>query len=86
MQVLNIEAPTNGLFALVKQPYGKAQHPNQQCGLDIYVDVIDLVTGNKNSLKLYDGVRGRYFKKNGTHYLSDFTKTVTVVPYQYYIN
>lgn len=85
MEITKIEAPTDGLFALIKQPYAKQQHPNQQGGLDLYVDIIDLDTGNLNSVKLYENKKGLHFKKGGSHYLSEFIGIVTVIPYQYSI-
>ncbi len=73
---------SNGSFALITKPYEKKQHPNQQGGLDLYVDVLDHYTGNINSVKLYENKRGLHFKKSGTHYLDDFTKDAVYVPYQ----
>lgn len=73
---------SNGLFSMVKGPYEKEQHPNQQGGLDLYVDVIDEITGNLNQVKLYENKKGLHFKKNGTHYLYEFNINVVVVPFQ----
>lgn len=73
---------SNGSFSLVKGPYEKKQHPNQQNGLDLYVDVIDECTGNLNTVKLYENKKGLHFKKDGSHYLSDFTQDVVHVPFQ----
>lgn len=73
---------SNGYFGLIKEPYDKYQHPNQQCGLDLYVDVIDFCTGQINSVKLYINTKGLHFKKDGTHYLDEFTGEVAYVPFQ----
>lgn len=73
---------SNGSFSMIREPYDKKQHPNQQSGLDCYVDVLDEATGNINSVKLYENKRGLHFKKGGTHYLDDFTKDNVYVPYQ----
>lgn len=73
---------SNGSFALMRDPYAKKQHPNQQGGLDSYVDVLDHQTGNVNSVKLYENKRGLHFKKSGVHYLDDFTKEAVYIPYQ----
>lgn len=82
MNIISKELKTNGQFLLLKEPYKKAQHPNQQAGLDIYVDVIDRSTGNINSVKLYENSKGLHFKKSGSHYLSSFTGAAVYVPYQ----
>lgn len=73
---------SNGWFGLIEGPYSKDQHPNQQCGLDMYVDVIDFHTGQVNSVKLYENTKGLHFKKDGAQYLSEFTEKVAYVPFQ----
>ena len=74
---------SNGWFAIVKEPYDKKQHPNQQSGLDRYVDVLNQYTGRVNSVKLYENKSGLHFKADGsTHYLSEFTDNVIHVPFQ----
>lgn len=74
---------SNGWFAIVKEPYDKKQHPNQQCGLDHYVDVLNQYTGRVNSVKLYANTKGLHFKADGsTHYLGEFTSYIIHVPYQ----
>lgn len=82
----NIKSQTlksNGLFSIIKEPYDKKQHPNQQAGLDKYVDVLNEYTGNVNSVKLYENRKGFHFKADGsTHYLSEFTENVLHVPFQ----
>lgn len=73
---------SNGSFSLVKGPYSRKQHPNQQGGLDLYVDVLDECTGNFNSIKLHENKKGLHFFRHGTHYLSEFTQDVVHVPFQ----
>ena len=73
---------SNGSFGLIKEPYAKKQHPNQQEGLDQYVDVVDFCTGQINSVKLYENTKGLHFKKNGSHYLDGFDSKVLYVPFQ----
>ena len=80
MESFNLKS--NGYFSIKKMPYAKNQHPNQQGGLDMYIDVIDEYTGNLNSVKLYENSKGLHFKKNGSHYLSEFTIDVQVIPFQ----
>lgn len=77
---------TNGdvLFAIINGPYSKKQHVNQRCGIDEYVDVVDISTGRINSVKLYENKKGKHFKKNGSHYISNFVNEVKVVPFQCY--
>lgn len=74
---------SNGWFAVVKEPYDKKQHQNEQCGLDTYIDVLNQYTGRINSVKLYENTKGFHFKADGsTHYLDEFTSYITHVPYQ----
>jgi hypothetical protein len=74
---------SNGWFAIIKEPYDKKQHPNQQSGLDKYVDVLNQYTGNINSVKLYENTKGLHFKADGsTHYLSEFVDEIIHVPFQ----
>lgn len=74
---------SNGWFAILKYPYEKQQHPNQQCGLDLYVDVINHHSGRVNTVKLYENKSGLHFKADGaTHYLSEFEMNVLYVPFQ----
>lgn len=73
---------TNGDFSLVTDIFDKEQHPNQQCGLDKYVSVLDHSTWNINTVKLYENSKGLYFKKNGTHYLDEFTDEHYWIPAQ----
>lgn len=69
-------------FSIFNEGYDKEQHPNQQCGLDKYVDVLDHRTGEINSVKLYLNSKGLHFKKNGPHYLSEFIYNSLYIPYQ----
>ena len=78
----SMKMKSNGYFSIQKSPYSRKQHPNQQGGLDLYVDVIDECTGNLNQVKLYENKNGLHFKKNGTHYLDEFDTDVEVVPFQ----
>lgn len=80
MRVMKLKS--NGYFSIKKMPYSKKQHPNQQGGLDLYVDVIDEITGNLNQVKLYENKKGLHFKKNGSHYLDEFVIDVEVIPFQ----
>lgn len=75
-------------FALIEGPYDKKQHINQQCGLDKYVTVINLETGERCCKKLYENTKGLHFKHTGYSpmYLSDFTTPITVYPFQYVIS
>ena len=81
-KILQYRLKSNGIFSIKKDRYPKKQHPNQQEGMDEYIDVVDHGTGNINSVKLYKNTKGVYFKKNGNHYLHDFIKTVGYVPFQ----
>lgn len=73
---------SNGRFGMIAEPYGKNQHPNQQCGLDLYVEVLDFYTAQINTVKLYENSKGLHFKKDGTHYLTGFKNLVAYVPLQ----
>lgn len=83
MKIESYNLKSNGWFSILIPPYDKKQHPNQQQGLDKYVDVVNHYTGNVNSVKLYENKTGLHFKADGgTHYLEDFTKNVTYIPFQ----
>lgn len=71
----------NGNIALISEPYAKKQHPNQQCGLDKYIDILDLGTGMVNTVKLYENTKGLHVKKGGSHYLDEFTDECLISPY-----
>lgn len=73
---------SNGRFGIVAEPFEHKQHPNQQEGLDLYVQVLDFWTTQVNTVKLYENKKGLHFKKDGSHYLEDFTETVAYVPFQ----
>lgn len=83
MKIEQHKLKSNGWFAIVKEPYDKKQHPNQQSGLDRYVDVLNQYTGRINSVKLYENKSGLHFKADSsTHYLFEFTKGIIHVPFQ----
>ena len=73
---------SNGNFSIIREPYSKSQHPNQQCGLDQCVDVLDHYTGVVNSVKLHENTKGLHFKKGGSWYLTEFNLEYLYVPYQ----
>lgn len=81
-EIESFNLKSNGCFALLKEPYAKKQHQNQQCGLDLYVDVIDFSSGCINRVKLYQNSKGLHFKKDGAHYLDGFVEDVIYVPFQ----
>ena len=62
MDIIKTHVKSNGFFSIIAGPYEKGQHPNQQCGLDLYVDALDHSTGNINTVKLYDNKKGLHFK------------------------
>ena len=82
MEIEKYKLRSNGVFSIIRDIYNKNQHPNQQNGLDLYIDVIDHSTGNINSVKLYDNTKGKHFKKQGSWYLNDFDRFVIYVPFQ----
>lgn len=73
---------SNGSFSIIKGPYSRKQHSNQQKGLDLYVDVLDHSTGHINRVKLYSNTKGLHFKKYGSHYLDEFDTDYAYVPFQ----
>lgn len=86
MIVINIKYnPNYPYFGLVGEPVDHPQHPNQQRGLDKYVEVINLQTGEKCFKKLYESGKGLYFKHTGysNMYLDNFTANGKVYPFQY---
>jgi hypothetical protein len=83
MNIVQHNLKSNGWFSIVKYPYDKKQHQNEQCGLDKYVDVLNEYTGRVNTVKLYENKSGLHFKADGsTHYLHEFVKDVIYVPFQ----
>ena len=76
--------PNYKRFGLVGEPQSRKQHPNQQKGLDLYVDVINFDSGEWCFKKLYENKRGLHFKHTGYSpmYLDDFTEKATVIPFQ----
>ena len=83
MKIESYNLKSNGWFSILIPPYDKKQHPNQQQGLDKYVDVVNHHTSNINSVKLYENTKGLHFKADGgTHYLDEFNKDIVYVPFQ----
>lgn len=82
MSIVKFNLKSNGLFSIIKKTYNKKQHPNEQCGMDKYVDVLDHSTGRVNAVKLYKNKKGLHFKKQGSWYLDGFTQNYLYVPYQ----
>ena len=71
-------------FGLVGVPQPHRQHTNQQRGLDLYVTVFNLDTGERCFKKLYENRQGLHFKHTGYSpmYLNDFTERAVVYPFQ----
>lgn len=71
-------------FGIIEDPKPHNQHPNQQGGLDLYVTVLNMATGERCFKKLYKNTKGLHFKHTGfsTMYLEDFTEEATVVEHQ----
>ena len=82
MEIESYNLKSNGYFSIVREPYDKKQHQNQQGGLDRYVDVLDHDTGVVNVVKLYENTKGLHFKKRGSWHLNEFTKNYLYVPFQ----
>lgn len=82
MEIKSYKIKSNGHFSITQRPYGKKQHPNQQGGLDLYVQILDHETGQINTVKLYENSKGLHFKKRGSWYLSEFIQDVIFVPFQ----
>ena len=82
MRIEKYKLKSNGYFSIIKEPYDKKQHINQQEGLDKYIDVLDHDTGVVNKVKLYENTKGLHFKKRGSWYLNEFTKDYLYVPFQ----
>jgi hypothetical protein len=76
----------NEYFAILKEPIEHKQHSNQQGGLDLYIEVLNLQSSEHCFKKLYKNKKGLYFKHTGypPSYLSDFIKEVAYIPYQIY--
>lgn len=82
MDIVQYKLKSNLQFSIITEPYKKKQHPNQQGGLDLYVDVLNHYSGKECSVKLYENTKGLHFKFDGTHYLTEFTEDVIYIPYQ----
>lgn len=87
------ELKANEWFMLLEPPHPHEQHPNQQCGIDEYVTVINRSTGERCHKKLYLSSKGKYFKHTVSQpigggkalprmYVSEMTQTVLYVPFQ----
>lgn len=76
--------PNYPYFGLIGEPVEHKQHQNQRNGLDLYVNVINLDTGEHCFKKLYSNTRGLHFKHTGYSpmYLANFTAPATVIPFQ----
>jgi hypothetical protein len=81
-EIKSVKLKSNGVFSITKPTHDRAQHPNQQGGLDKYIEVLDHDTGNINAVKLYETKHGVCFKKKGTWYLNGFTQDSVYVPFQ----
>ena len=70
-------------FGLVGEIQDHKQHPNQQSGVDLYVNVINFDSGEYCFKKLYENIKGYYFKHSGYSptYLSDMTADGMVSPF-----
>ena len=71
-------------FGLVGEPHEHEQHINQRRGLDLYVHVVNLVTGESCHKKLYRNTKGLHFKHTGYSptYIADMTSEAEFVPHQ----
>lgn len=77
---------SNGDFAIIEDPTPHKQHPNQQKGLDLYIKVLNIYTGEECFKKMYENKKGLHFKHTGYSpmYLDEFDKTIVYIPYQTY--
>lgn len=84
MNVKSYELNANQYFALIDGPFDKKQHQNQQKGLDVYVRVLNMDSGEECVKKLYENKKGLHFKHSGypPSYLSEMTIGVIYIPYQ----
>lgn len=79
-----VKVDPNINFAILEDPVPHKQHSNQQKGLDLYITVLNIDTGETCFKKLYENTKGLYFKHTGYSpmYLKSFTKERVYVPYQ----
>lgn len=85
LQMIEVQYdPDYPCFGLIGQPVEHQQHPNQQGGLDLYVNVINFDSGERCFKKLYENSQGLHFKHTGYSpmYLEKFTATGVVIPFQ----
>lgn len=75
---------SNGNFSIIEDPIEHKQHSNEQCGLDLYIKVLNHATGEECFKKLYENTKGLHFKHTGYSpmYLTDFIEEIIYVPYQ----
>ncbi len=75
---------SNGFFGILEEPVPHNQHTNQQLGLDLYIKVLNLRTGEVCFKKMYKNTKGLYFKHTGYSpmYPDTFDRFVTYIPYQ----
>lgn len=76
--------PNYPAFGLAAGPVERAQHPNQQMGLDLYVTVINFATGESCFKKLYENKHGLHFKHTGYRptYLANMVADGIVHPFR----
>lgn len=76
--------PATEYFALIEGPHEHKQHQNQQGGLDLYVRVLNIDTGEVCHKKLYRNSKGLHFKHTGypPTYLDQMHGEILHVPYQ----
>lgn len=84
IDVRKLKANPNIDFAIIQEPVEHKQHPNQKGGLDLYISVLNISTGEVCFKKLYKNTKGLHFKHTGYSpmYLKEFTREVHYVPYQ----
>ncbi len=75
--------PNYPRFGLVGEIQEHKQHPNQQSGLNLYVNVINFDTGETCFKKLYENTKGYHFKHSGYSptYISDMVADGMVSPF-----
>jgi hypothetical protein len=78
--------PSYSCFGIVDGPVERPQHPNQQRGLNLYVKVINNVTGEECLKKLYRNKTGLHFKHTGypPTYIDRCTARGHFIPYQFF--
>lgn len=76
---------TNGYFCILTEPYKGRKDYVIQNSSNMYIDVINMSTGEKCVKKLYKNTKGLHFKHKGfkPSYLSDFDKFTNYIPLQF---